>query len=220
MEEFSDTPIKDILQSNLPENESTDIPIFNVPEIIPPKIILTLPERQADRKNAPPSKDKKADKQDESTQLLFNYVAEDIHALVTSTSGTSETSKTIELMIDELETNKLPESIEPICEVVNTPPKETSVKCDLPKPNEVSSAILLSRVQREEHLRKWAIDHDEDPDIFMTITEKDVDLSREYQDRMMADADVIDFAKENKMNPNDLFYMTRRERLISEEIYL
>jgi hypothetical protein len=37
---------------------------------------------------------------------------------------------------------------------------------------------------------------------------------------MMADADVINFAKENKMNLNDLFYMTRRERLISEEIYL
>jgi hypothetical protein len=36
---------------------------------------------------------------------------------------------------------------------------------------------------------------------------------------MMADADVINFAKENKMNLNDLFYMTRRERLISEEIY-
>ena len=37
---------------------------------------------------------------------------------------------------------------------------------------------------------------------------------------MMADAEVIKFARENNMNPNDLFYMTRRERLISEEIYL
>ena len=54
----------------------------------------------------------------------------------------------------------------------------------------------------------------------MTITEKDVNLSREYRDRMMADAEVIEFARENKMDPNDLFYMTRRERLISEEIYL
>ena len=54
----------------------------------------------------------------------------------------------------------------------------------------------------------------------MTITEKDVNLSREYRDRMMADAEVIEFARENKMNPNDLFYMTRRKRLISEEIYL
>jgi hypothetical protein len=54
----------------------------------------------------------------------------------------------------------------------------------------------------------------------MTITEKDVNLSQEYRDRMMADAEVIEFARENKMDLNDLFYMTRRERLISEEIYL
>ena len=37
---------------------------------------------------------------------------------------------------------------------------------------------------------------------------------------MISDTDVIDFAKENQINSNDLFYMTRRERLISEEIYL
>ncbi|GBC40917.2 hypothetical protein GLOIN_2v1814667 [Rhizophagus irregularis DAOM 181602=DAOM 197198] len=92
---------------------------------------------------------------------------------------------------------------------------------DKPEPsNKKASSTFLARQQREERLRKWAIDHGEDPDIFMTITEKDVDLSREYRDRMMADADVIDFAKENKMSLNDLFYMTRRERLISEEIYL
>ncbi len=36
----------------------------------------------------------------------------------------------------------------------------------------------------------------------------------------MADAEVIEFARENKMKLNDLFYMTRRERLINEEIYL
>ena len=54
----------------------------------------------------------------------------------------------------------------------------------------------------------------------MTITEKDVNLSREYRDRMIADAEVIKFARKNKMNLNDLFYMTRRERLISKEIYL
>ncbi len=37
---------------------------------------------------------------------------------------------------------------------------------------------------------------------------------------MMADTKVIEFAKENKMDLDDLFYMTRRKRLISEEIYL
>jgi len=60
MEEFSDIP-----QDDLPKNETTDIPIFNVPEIIPPKIILHHPEKNM----SPPSisKYKKANKQDDST---------------------------------------------------------------------------------------------------------------------------------------------------------
>ena len=61
MEEFSDIP-----QDDLPKNETTDIPIFNVPETalegstIPPKIILHHPEKNT----SPPStsRDKKADK--------------------------------------------------------------------------------------------------------------------------------------------------------------
>src|SRR5204863_6875865 len=40
IEEFFDTS-----QDELPVNEATDIPIFNVPEIILPKIIPTLPEK-------------------------------------------------------------------------------------------------------------------------------------------------------------------------------
>ncbi|GES94524.1 hypothetical protein GLOIN_2v1877063 [Rhizophagus clarus] len=51
IEEFSYTP-----QSDLPENEITDIPIFNVLEIIPLKIILSQP-----KKNIPP-RDKRTDK--------------------------------------------------------------------------------------------------------------------------------------------------------------
>ena len=54
----------------------------------------------------------------------------------------------------------------------------------------------------------------------MTITEKDINLTQKYQNRMIADAEVIKFARKNKMKLNDLFYMTRRKRLISEEIYL
>jgi hypothetical protein len=54
----------------------------------------------------------------------------------------------------------------------------------------------------------------------VTITEKDVRLSHEYRDRMMSDADAVDFAKADDMDVNDIFWMSRRERLISEEIYL
>jgi hypothetical protein len=177
MEEFSDIP-----QDDLPENKTTDIPIFNAPEIIiSPKIIPPQPEKSTPSPNT--KKDKKADKQDESTQALFDYVVEDALP-VASSSKTVEISKVID-----------PASLRPVVE-------------------------KKARQQREERLRKWAIDHGEDPDVFMTITEKDVNLSWEYRDRMMADAEVIEFARENKMDPNDLFYMTRRERLISKEIYL
>jgi len=64
MEEFSDIP-----QDDLPKNETTDIPIFNVPETalegstIPQKIILPQPEKNMPSPNT--KKDKKADKQDE-----------------------------------------------------------------------------------------------------------------------------------------------------------
>ncbi len=54
----------------------------------------------------------------------------------------------------------------------------------------------------------------------MTITEKDVRVSHEYRDKMISDADAVDFAKEDGMDVNDIFYMSRRKRLISEEIYL
>ncbi|PKC50950.1 hypothetical protein RhiirA1_484912, partial [Rhizophagus irregularis] len=129
---------------------------------------------------------------------------------IASTSGTSETTKTSEPSepaIDKPETSKPPKPIERISNVLKAP-----------KPS--NNEILATRTRREERLRKWATDHGEDPDKFIMITEKDVNLSREYRDRMMADAKVIEFARENKMDLNDLFYMTRRERLISEKIYL
>src|ERR1043165_5896298 len=73
MEEFSDT-----LQDNIPtnkgfQNETTDIPIFNVPETISQKIILPQPKKNTPLSNT--SKDKKASNQDESTQNLFDFVA-------------------------------------------------------------------------------------------------------------------------------------------------
>ncbi|RGB33240.1 hypothetical protein C1646_669529 [Rhizophagus diaphanus] len=131
------------------------------------------------------SKDKKASNQNDSTQAIFDYMAEDTRAPVTSTgpegttSGTSKTSKPLEPEIDKPEVSKL------------------SVQAQYIKPssNELSSIILLARQEREERLRKWAIDHGEDLDVFVTITEKDIRLSYEYRDRMMLDADAVDFVK-------------------------
>ena len=120
----------DIAQTDLPENETTNISIFNVLEIIiSPKIISPHLENNISLPNT--SKDKKADKKSDVTQDLFDYVTKQTEVPVASTdpkgitSDTSETSKTPESVIDEYETSKHPESIEPICEVVNMSPKET-----------------------------------------------------------------------------------------------
>ncbi|CAG8752252.1 21503_t:CDS:2, partial [Gigaspora rosea] len=160
--------------------------------------------------------DKKADKQKNLTQALFDYMVKKAEAPVASISGTSETSKTSNLpepkiversQKDQLETSKLPEPIELISRVVpDMPPKET--------------VSFKSINEHEERLRKWATNHGGDPDVFITITEKDVRLSWEYRDRIMTDADAIEFAKEDGIDVNEIFYMSRRERLISEEIYL
>ncbi|CAG8683225.1 15353_t:CDS:1, partial [Racocetra persica] len=85
-------------------------------------------------KNLSPS-DKKADKQKNPTQALFDYVVEEAEALVASTSWTYKTSKTFNLpepkiiersQKDQLETSKLPKPIELISEVApDTLSKET-----------------------------------------------------------------------------------------------
>ncbi|PKK55494.1 hypothetical protein RhiirC2_802247, partial [Rhizophagus irregularis] len=158
-------------------------------------------------KNTPPpntSKDKKADKQDELTQDLFDYVAGDTCAPVASTSGTSETIK-------------LPDLPKPINKVVNMPSKETPTNSSKPI-NQVLSAILLSRTQREEHLKKRAVELGEDPDVFVTITEKDRLDSIRFWDMMETDSRMCAWAIELEDDPKEHMNMTIRERLIGEEI--
>jgi hypothetical protein len=98
------------------------------------------------------------------------------------------------------------------------PSKETNVKPDSPKSNEVSSAILLSRAQREERLRKKAVELGEDPDVFVTITEKDRLDSITFRDRMETDSRMCGWAEELEEDPKEYMDMKVRERLIGEEI--
>ena len=76
----------------------------------------------------------------------------------------------------------------------------------------------LTRDQREKRLRQWAIDHDENPDVFMTITEKDKLDSISFRDKMETDARMCIYAKEADEDPKEYMGMTVRERLIGEEI--
>ena len=103
-------------------------------------------------------------------------------------------------------------------------PKETmgfqrDCPTDFPKPiNQVSSAILLARQQRKDHLRKRAVELGEDPDVFVTITEKDRLDSIAFRDRMETDSRMCGYAKEMEEDPKEHMDMTVRERLIGEEI--
>ncbi|RIB19367.1 hypothetical protein C2G38_2182034 [Gigaspora rosea] len=78
--------------------------------------------------------------------------SQQVEAPVASIFGTTKASKLSESVIDKLKTIRLFESIEPISKIVNTLSKEA----DSLKSSEVSFAILLSRAQQEEHLRKRA----------------------------------------------------------------
>ncbi|PKC51874.1 hypothetical protein RhiirA1_482769 [Rhizophagus irregularis] len=74
------------------------------------------------------------------------------------------------------------------------PSKETNNKHDPLEPiNQVSSAILLARQQHEDHLRKRAVEFEEDPD-------------------------MCGYAKEVEEDPKKYMDMTVRKRLIGEEI--
>ncbi|PKY58576.1 hypothetical protein RhiirA4_480603 [Rhizophagus irregularis] len=178
MEEFSD-----ISQPDLPENETADIPIFNVPETvlegptISQKIIPPQPE-----KNLRP-RGKKVNKQDDSTQALFDYVIEHAKVPIASTSKTSETSN----------------------------PSESN---NLLRPVVKKSA----RRQRENCLRKRAVELGENPDVFVTITEKDRLDSITFRDRMETDSQMCGYAEKVEEDPKEYMDMTVQERLIGEEI--
>ncbi len=130
----------------------------------------------------------------------------------------ASTSKTPEPVIDEPETSRLSESIEPINEVVNLPPREIPTDSPKPNSNELLSAILLARAQREERLRKKAVELGENPDVFMTITKKDRFDSTTFRDRMETNSRMCGYAKEMEKDPKEHMDMTVRERLIGEEI--
>jgi hypothetical protein len=200
IKEFSD-----LLQTDLVINDSAEIPVFDVPEVSPKPTLVTLNIDKG--KNVPLPSDRKADKLDDITQNLFNYVAEHVEAPVASTSGTSETFKASKIP----EPSNTSELFEPEID------KPASTKLFEPT-GEVSPLILLSRTQREERLRKKATALGEDPDKFVTITDEDKHNSLTFRDRMKTDARMCDYAKELEVNSHEHMDMTIRERLIGKEI--
>ena len=158
-------------------------------------------------KNVPLPSDKKADKLDDITQSLFNYVAEYVETPVALTLGTSETFKASKIP----EPSNTSELFEPEID------KPASTKLFEPT-GEISPSILLSRTQREERLKKKAIELGEDPDKFATITDEDKRNSISFRYKMEADARMCSYAKGEDEDPHEHMDMTVRERLIGEKV--
>ncbi|CAG8645936.1 11374_t:CDS:2, partial [Paraglomus brasilianum] len=173
-------------------NASTDIPVFNVPEITIPK-----PEKI------------------DPISLTTNRIEKDQPEYsVASSSKSTDISMTpeIEHVEPSDDKHKSPEIIE-----------ESEIR-GIPHHNEVFPQQISyppgyqTREQREKRLRQWAIDHNEDPDKFVTITDKDKTDSIDYLTRIDVDANTCLFNIEQGNDPHDFMEMTHRERLIGEEI--
>ena len=102
-------------------------------------------------------------------------------------------------------------------------PKETmgfqrDCPTDFPKPiNQVSSAILLTRQQCKECLRKKTVKLEKNSDVFVTITEKDRLDSIAFRNRMETDSQMCSYAEELEEDPIEHMDMKVQKRLIGEE---
>ena len=82
----------------------------------------------------------------------------------------------------------------------------------------ISPAIYPLRAEREARLIEWAMNHGENPNEFIKITEEDRSKSIKFRDMMKTDARMCLYAVESDEDPKDYMGMTTRDRLIGEEI--
>ncbi|CAG8636617.1 9123_t:CDS:1, partial [Scutellospora calospora] len=223
IEEFSDAPQPEILA-----NKSTDIPMFYVPEIKSPEpeknIAETLTtdciEKGKDLSPVP------IPAVTNMTQDLFDYITGQSEYSVASLSKTTDIFMTPEIEYVEPVDNKS----EPSSKIIKEPEIRgyASSVNDKPETNNEEASTqsktylpgYIPRAERKVRLRETAIKYGEDPDKFMTITKEDRDLVKIFQDKMMADMDIIDFARKDGDDPEEYIELSRREKLICMEIKL
>jgi len=230
IEEFSDTP-----QAETSSNASTDIPVFNVPEIVDPKGHCFAINSQPEKIDPIPLTTNRIEKGKEivssppitnMTQDLFDSIIDQPKYSVALSSKSTNISLPPEIEHVEPSDDKSKPSIENIKSVENKPKISPVLSTnDEPKTSNEETPTQISyppgyqtREQREIRLRQKAIELGEDPEIFITITDKDKLDSIAFRDRMQTDARMCGYAKEAEENPSEYMDMTVRERLISEEI--
>ncbi|CAG8634499.1 10371_t:CDS:2 [Cetraspora pellucida] len=216
IEEFSDTP-----HAEISTNISTEIPVFNTPEIVKAesekniaKTLITDHIKKGKKiVSAPPIT--------KMIQDLFDSITDQSESSVASSSKSIDISLPpkivdVEVIDNKSKSLKIIKLVSDEAESVNNKPE---ISPDLPANDELKSSNEEVNTQLEtSHLRKKAIKLGEDPDKFVTITKKDKLDFIAFHDRMQTNARMCSFAKEAEEDPSKYMDMTVRERLISEEI--
>ncbi|CAJ0642953.1 926_t:CDS:2 [Entrophospora sp. SA101] len=219
IEEFLDTP-----EAETFTNTSTDIPVFDISEITP-----TEPEKKISESS---TTDHIKKGKNVSPASPITNMTQDLFDSITNESPVASPSKSTDISLPpEIEhVESVDDRSEPASEIIKPANDEVepspieSVENELRASNEAPPQQISytpgyqTREQREIRLRQKAVELGEDPDKFVTITEKDKLDSIAFRDRMQTDARMCGYAKEAEEDPSEYMDMTVRERLISEEI--
>ncbi|RIB26578.1 hypothetical protein C2G38_2030098 [Gigaspora rosea] len=149
------------------------------------------------------------------TQDLFDLIIDQPEFPVASSSESTDISLPPEII-----------HVEPVDDKSEPSPKIIESVNDEPETNNEEASTQLKtyppgyipREEREKRLRQWAIDHNKDPDKFVTITDKNKTDSIDYLTRIDVDANICLFNIEQGNDPHDFMEMMHWERLIGEEI--
>ncbi|GBC07841.1 hypothetical protein RclHR1_07720005 [Rhizophagus clarus] len=192
IEEFTSSAFDGVPQDELLIHKDVEIPIFKVPEITSSDI---------GNKNTFPSVSA-------SNSVVDNMHTAEHEFPVATTSSSAVAKSETKVEVKPSQTVKFANF-----EAVSAVTKPEPVVKPNPQPSPKKS-------QREERLRRKAIELGEDPDKFVTITEKDKLDSISFRDRMKADARMCEYVKEGEEEPHEyIMEMTVRERLIRENDY-
>lgn len=180
-------------QAEISTNASTEIPVFNDPEIVAPPDPEKIDSIPLATEHIKKAKDSSPAPIANMTQDLFDSITD--KSPVVSSSKSTDISLPPEIVdIEVVDDNpKSPEIIESVSDELEISP-DLPVK-DEPKTGNEASFQQISyppryqtRDQQELRLREKAIKLGEDPDKFVTITEKDKLDSIAFRDRMQTDA--------------------------------
>ncbi|CAG8578834.1 23373_t:CDS:10 [Cetraspora pellucida] len=193
IKEFSNTP-----QAEISSNAFTDILVFDIPKIV----ISPKPEKKITELLT--TNHIKKSKEKQSFDVPY-------HISLTPITNTSQDF--FDSMSNESSVALLSKSID----IFMTPEIEHIEPLDIKsKSSEISSNLPMNNAINNEP--KTTIELDEDPDKFVTITEKDKLDSIVFHNRMQTDVRMCDYAKEAEEDPKEYIDITDQNFDILEKV--